>query len=236
MPSFHPDELGEFNRHLDQPPNGPNYPKKEEVRMEETSDHEEMDFGGTNHLDLDDLDRKPHDKQGEGTRLKNMEETPLTYRVELNSEIAPDGLSMVETAIPRLDVNIYSQKKTLAQGMMDLALLSANANQLRYVLDRGVDDAYYYISLTLISASIILQIAVGIGLIWNGQFNIKKEKDMHLANRINNFTVIGIFLVTIINVFISAFSISTDSSIPPKSPYTLRGELNDTLLATTERL
>lgn len=56
------------------------------------------------------------------------------------------------------DVNVYQQKKTLAQGMMDLALLSANANQLRYVLESNRSHPYFYVSLTFISISIILQV------------------------------------------------------------------------------
>jgi hypothetical protein len=36
------------------------------------------------------------------------------------------------------------------------------------------------------------------------------------ADRINNFTVIGIFLITIINVFISAFGVAdSTSSVEP---------------------
>jgi hypothetical protein len=42
--------------------------------------------------------------------------------------------------------------------MMDLALLSANANQLRYVLESGGDHPYYYPSLVMISMSLILQV------------------------------------------------------------------------------
>lgn len=56
------------------------------------------------------------------------------------------------------DVNVYQQKKTLAQGMMDLALLSANANQLRYVLESYNNHPYFYASLTFITISIILQV------------------------------------------------------------------------------
>lgn len=63
----------------------------------------------------------------------------------------------VETPIP--DVNAYQHKKTLAQGMMDLALLSANANQLRYVLETGRMHPYFYPSLLFISLSIILQVS-----------------------------------------------------------------------------
>ncbi|EFA04393.1 ninjurin-A [Tribolium castaneum] len=106
------------------------------------------------------------------------------------------------------DVNVYQHKKTLAQGMMDLALFSANANQLRYVLESFNRHPYYYPSLVLISFSLIFQVAVGIGLIWNSRYNVKDDKEICIANRINNFTIIGIFLVTVINVFISAFGVA----------------------------
>lgn len=52
------------------------------------------------------------------------------------------------------------------------------------------------------------QVAVGAGLIWNGRYNIKKEADICRANKINNYTVIGIFIVTVVNVLISAFGVA----------------------------
>lgn len=110
------------------------------------------------------------------------------------------------------DVNIYQHKKTLAQGMMDLALLSANANQMRYVLQTDGRHPYFFPSLIMVSMSLFLQIAVGIGLIWNSVYNVKKHEEMCKANKANNWTVIGIFLVTILNVFISSFGV-VDQSI-----------------------
>lgn len=95
-------------------------------------------------------------------------------------------------------VNTYQQKKTLAQGMMDLALLSANANR----------HPYNYVSLVLISCSIIFQVAVGIGLIMNSQYNVTREEEIEKADRINNYTVIGIFLITVVNVFITSFGVA----------------------------
>lgn len=114
------------------------------------------------------------------------------------------------TSIP--DVNVYQHKKTLAQGMMDLALLSANANQLRYVLQTDGNHPYYYPSLAMIGASLFLQIAVGIGLIWNSRYNVKDDAQMCKAELANNWTVIGIFLVTILNVFISSFGVADQIS------------------------
>ncbi|KAI4502072.1 hypothetical protein M0802_002754 [Mischocyttarus mexicanus] len=111
----------------------------------------------------------------------------------------------IQPSIP--DVNIYQHKKTLAQGMMDLALLSANANQLRYVLQTDGRHPYYYPSLAMISSSLLIQIIVGIGLIWNSRYDVKVDAQMCKADTANNWTVIGIFFVTILNVFISSFGI-----------------------------
>lgn len=73
-----------------------------------------------------------------------------------------DGVS---TPIP--DVNAYQHKKTLAQGMMDLALLSANANQLRYVLETNKQHPYFYPSLLFISLSIIFQVSYSLAFCQN---------------------------------------------------------------------
>lgn len=105
------------------------------------------------------------------------------------------------------DVNAYQQKKTLAQGMMDLALISSNANQLRYLL-QSWDHPYHAAAMTMIIASLVLQIAVGIGLIWNSRYDVKQRAHIVKANRSNNLTVVGIFLVTILNVFIVCFGIN----------------------------
>jgi len=121
------------------------------------------------------------------------------------NNMLPSSPSTVQLTTP--DVNVYQHKKTLAQGMMDLALLSANANQMRYVLQTDGRHPYFYPSLVMISMSLLLQIAVGIGLIWNSVYNVKKHEQMCKANKANNWTVIGIFLVTILNVFISSFGV-----------------------------
>ncbi|KAK0179751.1 hypothetical protein PV327_005473 [Microctonus hyperodae] len=118
------------------------------------------------------------------------------------------------------DVNLYQQKKTLAQGMMDLALISANANQMRYVL-QSRDEYFYTAAMSMIILSLVLQIIVGVGLIWNSKYNVKKLDHTRQANTTNNWTVIGIFLVTILNVFISSFGV-TPTDAPEKitnSPY-----------------
>lgn len=52
----------------------------------------------------------------------------------------------------------YATKKNIAQGMMDIALLTANASQLRYVMRSPYWDIYHKVNITLISISIVLQV------------------------------------------------------------------------------
>ncbi|XP_037786574.1 ninjurin-2-like isoform X6 [Penaeus monodon] len=56
-----------------------------------------------------------------------------------------------------LDPNRYATKKTVAQGMLDIALLTANASQLKYVLRIGEKHEFYSLMLGLIITSLILQ-------------------------------------------------------------------------------
>lgn len=88
---------------------------------------------------------------------------------------------------------------------------------LQPIPDVNIDGGhqYYYPSLVLIGSSLLLQIAVGIGLIWNSRYNIKDDAQMCKADRTNNWTVIGIFLVTIFNVFISSFGVVDQVSTVP---------------------
>ena len=58
-----------------------------------------------------------------------------------------------------LDANRYATKKTIAQGMLDVALLTAKASQLKYVLQLGDKHPFYVLMLSLIVTSIVLQVS-----------------------------------------------------------------------------
>lgn len=114
----------------------------------------------------------------------------------------------------RPDISQYLQKKSLAQGMLDLALLSANTNQLRYILDSREENLYFTLSLSLIISSLVLQIVVGLMLIWNSNYNVQRKAGFASADRINNLSVFGVFLITLINVFISTFGNVSGGTAP----------------------
>lgn len=160
------------------------------------------------------------------TRLSNTSRNGHP-RQETNNQAHSDSFMF---QLPQFDINLYQQKKTLSQGMMDLALLSANANQLRVMIEqpKANRDGFFFVTTACIVISLLLQVTVGIGLIWNGRYDVKVETEYHKANKVNNFTMIGIFLITILNVFISAFF------VPSSSIGTLPSSLNETSLDTTE--
>ena len=65
-----------------------------------------------------------------------------------------------------LDANRYATKQTIALGMMDVALLTANASQLKHVLQEGAaTHPFYYLMLTCIIISMILQVSPSHGFL-----------------------------------------------------------------------
>ncbi|XP_045594788.1 ninjurin-2-like [Procambarus clarkii] len=132
--------------------------------------------------------------------------------------VATDFPTNIKPGKKPLDVNLYATKKTVAQGMMDLALLTANANQLRYVLEAGKFGNLgpnYYISITFISLSIVMQLVIGVALIFMGRYNVSHEAHAQKADALNNWIVLGVFIITVINVFISAFAIEPTEGYDP---------------------
>ncbi|XP_061419073.1 uncharacterized protein LOC133349540 isoform X2 [Lethenteron reissneri] len=59
----------------------------------------------------------------------------------------------------------YSSVKTVAQSFLDVALLMANASQLKSVMDSGTEFKYFKLLLGMLALSISLQILVGLFLI-----------------------------------------------------------------------
>jgi len=107
-----------------------------------------------------------------------------------------------------LDANKYATKKTIAQGMLDIALLTANASQLKYVLQIGNQHEFYHVMLTLISLSIVLQICVGVLSL---SLNLMRDCRLHLESHrtsalvINNVSLGLVFLITVLNILVSPF-------------------------------
>ncbi|KAF2882130.1 hypothetical protein ILUMI_24052 [Ignelater luminosus] len=125
----------------------------------------------------------------------------------MSSAISP----IVGSDTKTLDANRYATKKTIAQGLLDVALLTANASQLKYVLQVGKQHEFYTLMLSLIIVSIVLQAVLAIVCIILGStLNINKEKDQDSADKANNASLIINVLIVIVNILINAFQIKAD--------------------------
>ncbi|XP_026320496.1 ninjurin-2-like isoform X3 [Hyposmocoma kahamanoa] len=111
------------------------------------------------------------------------------------------------TEIKGLDANRYATKKTVAQGMLDIALLTSNASQLKYVLQVGPKHEFYMLLVVLISISIVLQLLVGLMFVIIGGLDLNDDDDRPSAVVLNDVIVIFIFVISVINMVISAFGI-----------------------------
>ncbi|XP_050352309.1 ninjurin-1 isoform X2 [Nymphalis io] len=91
-----------------------------------------------------------------------------------------DASTEVFEAVKGLDANRYATKKTVAQGMLDIALLTSNASQLKYVLQVGSKHEFYMLLVVLISISIVLQVSAGVLALvisaLNGDHTVKQKK------------------------------------------------------------
>ncbi|XP_062712808.1 ninjurin-2-like isoform X1 [Aedes albopictus] len=116
-----------------------------------------------------------------------------------------------DRVLKSMDANRYATKKTIAQGMLDIALLTANASQLKYILQVGEKHEFYTLMLTLISISIILQLVVGIFFVVIGSLNINRKNEQTAAIVLNDVIVVLIFIISLMNVIISGFGIEHSS-------------------------
>uniref|UniRef100_A0A0K8SCV1 Ninjurin-1 n=1 Tax=Lygus hesperus TaxID=30085 RepID=A0A0K8SCV1_LYGHE len=147
-----------------------------------------------------------------GKKLKKWDTVEPEYNdktpISPSTEIGPMEAELADPRRSMLQYSTYAAKKTVAQGMMDIALITANANQLRYLIEFQRNATTFYLTLTLIIISIALQIMVGILLVFKGRVEKGQQKDLDTAHSINSLVVVLVLLVTVINVFIASFSIS----------------------------
>ncbi|XP_075893493.1 ninjurin-1-like [Nelusetta ayraudi] len=113
-----------------------------------------------------------------------------------------------------LNMNHYANKKSAAESMLDVALLMANASQLKAVMEQGSDFAFYVPLIVLISISLILQILVGVLLIFIVKWDLNDLSKHYKLNILENASTAFVFIIVVVNVFITAFGVQRP---PPSS-------------------
>lgn len=121
-----------------------------------------------------------------------------------------------------VDANTYATRKTLAQGCLDVALLTMNAAQLKHTLERGTRHPFYTLVIALASVSIALQAVVAVLLILLGCLDLGKPRHRGPAIVLNNVATAFVVSVTMVNVLGAAFDL-THSDYESRIPMALPG-------------
>ncbi|KAI8491025.1 PREDICTED: ninjurin-2-like [Branchiostoma belcheri] len=104
----------------------------------------------------------------------------------------------------------YDGRKTIAQSMLDLALLTSNVAQLKYLLQHP-DDQFYVVLLSFLGVSIGIQLIVAaiLGYLYTQNIEAVEEHNSTKSSRalhfLNNAVTVLIVLITVLNVIISGF-------------------------------
>uniref|UniRef100_A0A670HNY9 Ninjurin 1 n=1 Tax=Podarcis muralis TaxID=64176 RepID=A0A670HNY9_PODMU len=105
----------------------------------------------------------------------------------------------------QININHYANKKSAAESMLDIALLMANASQLKAVVDQGPTFSAYVPLVVLIGISLSLQIIVGVLLIFLVKYDLNNPAKHGKLDFLNNLTTGLVFIIVVVNIFITAF-------------------------------
>ncbi|TSK13356.1 Ninjurin-2 [Bagarius yarrelli] len=114
----------------------------------------------------------------------------------------------------RLNINQYATKKTVAESMLDVALLMANASQLKAALEQGPEFKYYLTVIVLISVSLFFQVLAGVFFILMARKDLNIVGNQRKLDVMNNIATALVFLTVIVNIFITAFGVQKTGLYP----------------------
>ncbi|XP_008850998.1 ninjurin-1 isoform X1 [Nannospalax galili] len=140
-----------------------------------------------------------------------------TEEYELNGDLRPGSPASPgspDASPPRwgwrnrpINVNHYANKKSAAESMLDIALLMANASQLKAVVEQEPPVAFFVPLVVLISISLALQIGVGVLLIFLVKYDLNNPAKHAKLDFLNNLATGLVFIIVVVNIFITAFGI-----------------------------
>ncbi|XP_042309913.1 ninjurin-1 isoform X1 [Sceloporus undulatus] len=111
-----------------------------------------------------------------------------------------------------ININHYANKKSAAESMLDIALLMANASQLKAVMEQGPSFSFYVPLIALISISLILQVGVGVLLIFLVKYDLNNPAKHAKLDFLNNLATGLVFIIVVVNIFITAFGVQKPSA------------------------
>ncbi|CAF0978132.1 unnamed protein product [Rotaria sp. Silwood1] len=143
---------------------------------------------------------------------RNPQEEPFIPQVPKRLDKQEENTSTNPNQECSCNYNRYATKKTIGHGLLEFALLTSNAMQLRTLINQKQRDGIWIASLVLVCISILAQILLAYILIIVGKGNIQNPAKQEKLEKYNNIALFITTLVSMINVLINVFMSTTDSS------------------------
>ncbi|XP_077987467.1 ninjurin-2-like [Glandiceps talaboti] len=106
----------------------------------------------------------------------------------------------------KFNITTYSHTKTAAHGLTDFALMTRNFTLIRQLLLSGPkNDNFFYLLITFALLSVLFQIINGVVVFLSLRKDMQDEAHREEAHRLSKINGLLAFVITVINVTISAF-------------------------------
>jgi len=118
------------------------------------------------------------------------------------------GERTLQTPVKKFDNNKFHSRKTIAKGLLDVALLSNNVSNLKQLLKhQGTEKAHPFFEYVVggLLFSICLQVVIAFILLLVGNKDIDREEDQDSAMQWNDILTGLVLVQTVINVTITQF-------------------------------
>ena len=112
--------------------------------------------------------------------------------------------------------NRYATKKTLANTSFEIALIVTNAVQLKTLLGNSVHhDTLWFVSMTLVCISLLIQVINGCLLVLLGKGNIGEERRQHRLISLNDLSLVLSVLLAIVNIVLNVIVVVEPQILVP---------------------
>ncbi|KFM68874.1 Ninjurin-2, partial [Stegodyphus mimosarum] len=156
-------------------------------------------------LFMDPALRKMKDVETKKGRSRCSSNLSSSLKIEPSLASVEENVKVVDPTFSTAGSHLMTRRITIAGGFLDIALFTANCEQLKFVLELGYFDIYYKHVLGLLITSLVLQLLVGLTMFLLGCQVIKSASDETYSNFLNHTTMGLVALITIVNIFISTF-------------------------------
>lgn len=120
------------------------------------------------------------------------------------------------------DLNKSLRSKNFSSGMMNMALLAANGNQLKYLLESSENRPLFIISVSLIGACVVIQIFLKICLLISSRLDATDRAQEKKANLVNKLITTSTSLLAFCTFSLTGIAVAEMKGI--KLPAWLRRE------------